>query len=85
MKPQVCFFLKTFFYLNFFVILQTDHSADTVELGNDGSIQWVSHLLDLSPGWLQQAITMKVTVRIQQNKATEIYQQLKMFQNICNM
>lgn len=36
-----------------------DH--DTVELGSDAEIRWVSHLLQLSEDWLKQALTSKVT------------------------
>ena len=41
--------------------LQED-SHDTVQLGSDAEIRWVSHLLQLSEEWLKQAVTSKVTV-----------------------
>ncbi|VDI61539.1 Hypothetical predicted protein [Mytilus galloprovincialis] len=38
-----------------------DSSHDTVLLGNDAEIKWISHLLQLSEDWLKQALTSKVT------------------------
>ena len=35
---------------------------DTVEMGGTAEVKWISHLLDLSPDWLKQALTQKVTV-----------------------
>lgn len=41
-----------------------DSSHDTVLLGNEAEIKWISHLLQLSEDWLKQALTSKVTVSL---------------------
>lgn len=41
---------------------QDEASHDTVLLGSDAEIKWISHLLQLSEDWLKQALTTKVTV-----------------------
>ncbi|XP_076448222.1 unconventional myosin-XV-like isoform X2 [Babylonia areolata] len=38
-----------------------ENNHDTVALGSNTEIQWVSHLLQLSEDWLKQALTCKVT------------------------
>ena len=45
-----------------------DSAHDTVLLGNDAEIKWISHLLQLSEDWLKQALTSKVTVSIHMHK-----------------
>lgn len=40
------------------------NNHDTVELGSDAEIKWISYLLDLSDEWLKQALTSKVTVSL---------------------
>ncbi|XP_059156810.1 unconventional myosin-XV-like isoform X1 [Physella acuta] len=37
------------------------NNHDTVELGSDAEIKWISYLLELSDDWLKQALTSKVT------------------------
>ncbi|BFZ03793.1 hypothetical protein BsWGS_06832 [Bradybaena similaris] len=37
------------------------NNHDTVELGSDAEIKWISYLLDLSDEWLKQALISKVT------------------------
>nr|KAG5714689.1 hypothetical protein BaRGS_000177 [Batillaria attramentaria] len=44
----------------YFKSLHVDNH-DTVELGSDAEIRWVSHLLQLSEDWLKQALISKVT------------------------
>ena len=46
----------------FLPLFQIDNH-DTVEMGSDAEIKWISHLLELSEDWLKQALTQKVTVR----------------------
>ena len=47
--------------LLFLCFFQIDNH-DTVEMGSDAEVKWISHLLDLSEDWLKQALTQKVTV-----------------------
>lgn len=49
-----------------------DSSHDTVLLGNDAEIKWISHLLQLSEDWLKQALTSKVTVSLTMFKKLNI-------------
>ena len=42
---------------------QNEHQHEGVEMGSESELRWVSQLLQLSEDWLNQALTMKVTVR----------------------
>lgn len=44
----------------YFKRVQVDNH-DTVEMGSDAEVKWISHLLELSEDWLRQALTQKVT------------------------
>ncbi|KAH9489186.1 Unconventional myosin-XV, partial [Bulinus truncatus] len=46
---------------NIFFNKITVNNHDTVELGSDAEIKWVSYMLELSDEWLKQALTSKVT------------------------
>lgn len=52
--------------------LQIDNH-DTVEMGSDAEVKWISHLLELSQDWLKQALTQKVTVRTLSWKDLHMY------------
>ncbi|OWF46490.1 unconventional myosin-XV-like isoform X2 [Mizuhopecten yessoensis] len=45
----------------YFKAIQHDNGPDTVLLGSDAELKWMSHLLQLSEDWLKQALTTKVT------------------------
>nr|XP_034311051.1 unconventional myosin-XV isoform X10 [Crassostrea gigas] len=45
----------------YFKKIHDEASHDTVLLGSDAEIKWISHLLQLSEDWLKQALTTKVT------------------------
>ncbi|XP_062594386.1 unconventional myosin-XV-like isoform X8 [Saccostrea cucullata] len=45
----------------YFKKIHDDANHDTVLLGSDAEIKWISHLLQLSEDWLKQALTTKVT------------------------
>ena len=45
----------------YFVKVQSAHNEGAA-LSSKAEVKWVSHLLDLSEAWLEEAITMKVTV-----------------------
>ena len=51
-------------------LLQIDNH-DTVEMGSDAEVKWISHLLELSDDWLKQALTQKVTVSFHQPSIDE--------------
>ncbi|XP_056017857.1 unconventional myosin-XV-like isoform X8 [Ostrea edulis] len=45
----------------YFKKIHDEATHDTVVLGSDAEIKWISHLLQLSEDWLKQALTTKVT------------------------
>ncbi|XP_078318920.1 unconventional myosin-XV-like isoform X3 [Crassostrea virginica] len=45
----------------YFKKIHDEANHDTVLLGSDAEIKWISHLLQLSEDWLKQALTTKVT------------------------
>ncbi len=49
----------------FKILTQNEHQHEGVEMGSESELKWVSQLLQLSEDWLKQALTMKVTVRLQ--------------------
>ncbi|KAK0058154.1 unconventional myosin-XV-like isoform X1, partial [Biomphalaria pfeifferi] len=46
---------------NIFFATVTVNNNDTVQLGSDAEIKWISYMLELSDEWLKQALTSKVT------------------------
>ncbi|ESO87137.1 hypothetical protein LOTGIDRAFT_154633 [Lottia gigantea] len=45
----------------YFKEISNENNDNTVELGSDAEIKWISHLLQLSEDWLKQSLTSKVT------------------------